>query len=205
MTTKRDLALSLLRMSRQMLLNNVGAVTIDEALQSAGGYRSILGLLKHAAGWSHVYYSYAFDEQPRHWVGVGWPRGLRDTVDPSAEYLDEVRAWLAQSCDAWVAAIEGAADAQLDEQRRCHWGGTAPLSDIVVMVTTHWMYHAGEINAVLASARGEAWEYTEEVEENHISTAGHRLRPDWMSDEQAARYEAYIAARDAQLHGRGDA
>jgi hypothetical protein len=69
------------------------------------------------------------------------------------------------------------------------------------MVANHWTYHAGELNEVLAIRRGEAWEYGEEVEENHISTAGHRMRPNWMSDEQAAHYEADIAARDAELHG----
>jgi hypothetical protein len=63
------------------------------------------------------------------------------------------------------------------------------------------VYHAGEINAVVAIVGGHAWEYSEEVEENHISTAGHRLRPNWMSDEQASKYEAYLAVRDRQLHG----
>jgi hypothetical protein len=54
---------------------------------------------------------------------------------------------------------------------------------------------------MLSILRGQAWEYTEEVEENHISTQGHRLRPGWMSDQQAAAYEKHIAARDAELHG----
>jgi hypothetical protein len=57
------------------------------------------------------------------------------------------------------------------------------------MVTSHWAYHAGEINAILAIRRGQAWEFGEEVEENHISTAGHGVRPSWMSDEEAARFE----------------
>ena len=57
------------------------------------------------------------------------------------------------------------------------------------MVAAHWTYHAGEINAILAAKRGEAWEYGEEVEENHISTAGHGVRPPWWSDERAAAHE----------------
>ena len=48
---------------------------------------------------------------------------------------------------------------------------------------------------LLSIARGEAWEYTEEVEENHISTAEHGVRPGWMSDEQAKAYEAAWRAR----------
>jgi len=51
------------------------------------------------------------------------------------------------------------------------------------------VYHAGEINTIPAVHRGEAWEYTEEVEKNHISTVGHRVRPPWMSVEEAARLE----------------
>jgi hypothetical protein len=69
------------------------------------------------------------------------------------------------------------------------------------MVANHTCYHAGEINMLLSIARGEAWEYSEEVEENHISTAGHRLRPGWMSDDQARRHEEQLARRDAELHG----
>jgi hypothetical protein len=57
------------------------------------------------------------------------------------------------------------------------------------MVAGHLEYHAGEINAILAIVRGEAWEYGEEVEENHISTAGHGVRPAWMTDEEAAAFE----------------
>jgi len=42
---------------------------------------------------------------------------------------------------------------------------------------------------ILAIRRGEAWEYSEKVEENHISSAGHGVRPGWMTDEQAARFD----------------
>jgi hypothetical protein len=59
------------------------------------------------------------------------------------------------------------------------------------MVAAHWAYHAGEINAILAIRRGQAWECGEEVEENHIATVGHRVRPTWMTDEQAAASESH--------------
>ena len=188
-------------MARQGLIGNLRGLTLQEALQSAGGYRSILGILKHTAGWSHVYHSYAFEPAPRHWRAIDWPRGLRDTVETSQAYLDEIVAWFEASAAKWRASLEGLADEEFDQPRPCHWGATAPLWDIVAMVATHWSYHTGELNAVLAILRGEAWEYTEEVEENHISTAGHRLRPGWMSDEQAKGYEAYLARRDAELRG----
>ena len=57
------------------------------------------------------------------------------------------------------------------------------------MVAAHWLYHSGEINAILAIQRREAWEYGEEVEENHISTRGHGVRPDWMTEEEADAFE----------------
>lgn len=57
------------------------------------------------------------------------------------------------------------------------------------MVAGHWSYHAGEINEILAIRRGEAWEDGEEVEENHISTVGHRVRRPWITDEQAEELE----------------
>ena len=76
-----------------------------------------------------------------------------------------------------------------------HWGGTAPLGSIVVMVANHVAYHTGELNMLLSIARGEAWEWGEEVEENHIDTFGHGIRGPWMNDEVAKYYEDKL--RDA--------
>jgi hypothetical protein len=201
MATTAERAVSILTAARRTLDSSVRGLTLDEALDPAGGMRSILGVLKHAAGWSHVYHSYTFESPPRHWNAVDWPRGLRDTIDPSQAYVDEIVAWVHVSQERWIAAVSQLADDEFDAPRPCHWGATAPLFDIVLMVADHWSYHAGEINALLAIRRGHAWEYTEEVEENHISTAGHRLRPGWMSDEQVTKYEAYLSKRDAELHG----
>jgi hypothetical protein len=201
MRTRAELAVAALASAHGQLANNLRTLTLDEALQTAGGYRSILGILKHATSWSHVYQSYAFDAQPRHMRSIDWPRGLRDTVDASQAYLDEVLAWFEQSYQRWLESVRGLSDEVFDEQRPVHWGATMPLFDIILINTNHWAYHTGEMNAILAILRGEAWEYTEEMEENHISTAGHRLRPDWMSAEQAAGWETWLAKRDADLHG----
>ena len=67
-------------------------------------------------------------------------------------------------------------------------GDTPRLPEIVTLVAAHWLYHAGEINAILAIRRGEAWEHMEEVEENHISTVGHQMRPPWMTDDEWTRF-----------------
>ncbi len=149
---------------------------------SPGGYRSTLGMLKHIAGWSHVYRSYAFDAVPRHWAQLDWPRGLRDTIVPSQEYLDEVVAWAQAAHADWRRYLGGLSDdAALDELCHLHWGELRPLFDIVETIARHHVYHAGEINLLLSIVRAEAWEEFEEVEENHISTVGHRVRPPWLS------------------------
>jgi hypothetical protein len=182
-----DVVLATLGEARRTLVDNVRGISLEEALEAAGGYRSILGIAKHVAGWSAVYHSYAFEPEPRHWDETDWPRGLRDRIEPSEAYEAEIVAWFERSYERWVASIRSVED--LDAPRPVHWNSTAPLVDIVAMVAAHWAYHAGETNAILAIHRGEAWEYGEEVEENHISTAGHGVRPDWMSDEQAAAFE----------------
>jgi hypothetical protein len=71
-----------------------------------------------------------------------------------------------------------------------HWGETRPLREIVANVAALWAYHAGEINLIHAVGRGEAWEYGEHVEENHISTIGHSVRRAWITDEQVERFES---------------
>jgi hypothetical protein len=202
MTTTAARAVSILTAARRTLDSSVNGLTLDDALDPAGGVRSSLGVLKHAAAWSHVYYSYAFETPPRHWVAIDWPRGLRDTIEASQVYVDEMIGWLHTSQDRWLESVAALDDAAFDAPRPCHWGGAMPLFDIVLMVADHWSYHAGETNALLSIRRGHAWEYTEEVEENHISTAGHRLRPNWMSDDHASKYEAYLAKRDQELRGR---
>ena len=46
--------------------DNLAGLALEEALfVPAGGYRSVLATLKHAAARSHVYHSFAFDPEPR--------------------------------------------------------------------------------------------------------------------------------------------
>jgi DinB superfamily len=187
-------AQGILAFGRQQFMNNVQALTLDEALFAAGGYRSILGVLKHMGGWIHVYWSYAFESPPKHWNDTSWPRGMRDVVETSSAYIDQVVAWVSSGLQAWDDSLAALEDSDLDVQRPVHWGGTAKLGQIVVLVDHEVVYHTGELNMLLSIARSEAWEYTEEVEENHISTYGHGVRPNWMSDELARRHEGILRA-----------
>jgi uncharacterized damage-inducible protein DinB len=177
-----------LEATRQMFNDNVEGLTLDEALDAGGGLRSIIGLIKHTAGWAAVYRSYAFDEAPCSWEGTKWPLGLRQRIDPSEAYLRELLGWFDQTSTEWVDEMREEVD--LGEPRPVHWGETWPLRDIVAYVASHWAYHAGEINMILAIRRGEAWEYGEHVEENHISTIGHSVRRPWITDEYVERVEA---------------
>src|SRR6188508_2939963 len=120
--------------------DNVRDLTLEEFLDAQAGYRSILGLIKHTAGWTQVYHSYAFEHPARSWEQVDWPRGLRDTIDPSDDFAREVLAWLRASFDAWRDAVAEPTD--LASVRPLHWGDEAPLREIVAMVAGHITYHA---------------------------------------------------------------
>lgn len=89
--SRREMAHLVLEQAFQMLADNLRGLRIDDALfVPPGGYRSALGPLKHIAGWSHVYRSYTFDPDPRHWAQIDWPRGLRETVVPGQRWLELV-------------------------------------------------------------------------------------------------------------------
>ena len=180
MRSRLELTRYLLDSAFTTLADNLKGVALAEALFTPpGGFRSIIGTAKHAAGWSHVYRSYAFDDSPMTWYDLPWPHGLRDTIIMSQDYLHELLRWLKQSHDLWLEALARIQDDELDHLRPVHWGETKPLFEIVAMTARHHVYHAGEINQLLSIYRQEAWEEGEEVEENHLSTRGHRVVPPW--------------------------
>ncbi|CAN5775584.1 hypothetical protein BH18ACT17_BH18ACT17_09440 [soil metagenome] len=156
-------------------VDNVRGISIEEALDAGGGFRSILGLMKHTVGWSIVYHSYAFDDEPRSWHETEWPRGLREEIEPTDAYLQEILEWSERAHERWLASSQAPMD--LDAERPLPWDRAVPLREILAMMAGHESYHAGEINMILAIRRGEAWEGGEEVEENHISTGGHGVEP----------------------------
>ena len=111
--------------AHRMLVANIDGISIDEALEAAGGFRSILGILKHVAGWNGVYYSFAFDPEPRHWTQTDWPRGLRDRIEPTSEYLHELVDWFETIYERWLGALNNVDD--LDAARPLHWGTRHPF------------------------------------------------------------------------------
>lgn len=195
----------MVRQARLMFDGQVRALVLDEALFPASAWRSGLGVLKHLGAWLHVYHSFAFDAEPRHCAETSWPRGLREEVALSRDYLDEVTAWIRLGFQAWDDSLATLPAASFGESRPVHRGGTMPLSNIVILAMQHAAFHLGEFNMLLSIRRGEAWEWGEEVEENHIGTFGHRVRPDWMSEETARTVEDGLRlsheARNARLRG----
>jgi hypothetical protein len=183
MAPKSQMTLHLLDSAYQMMKRHLQKITLEEALfVPPGGYRSVLGTLKHAAAWSHVYRSYAFDAQPKSWAQIDWPHGQRDMIIKSDQYLQDIIAWFDKAQDKWVEDLSHVTEDQLREQRPLHWGQTETLYGIVVMIAGHHSYHAGELNQLLSIYRSEAWEEAEEVEENNVSTVGHRVRPPWLDN-----------------------
>lgn len=179
--SKIDLAIDYLDASYRVMMSHFDGLSLEEALfVPDGGYRSVLGTLKHAAAWSHVYRSYAFEKDPKHWLDLDWPRGLIDKVHKSDAYLNEVIDWFSDAQQLWVEDLQSLQDEDLFELRPLHWGEEAQLFDIVGMIARHHVYHAGELNQILSIQRGEAWEEGEEVEENNIDTKGHRVKPPWL-------------------------
>jgi len=141
-----DLVRITLGEAHRVFVENVRGISLDEALEAAGGFRSVLGIAKHTAAWNAVYHSCAFEPAPSHWDTTDSPRGLRDQIDPSAEYLGEILAWFERTDAAWLASLAEVED--FSEPRPIHWGGSVSLADIVAMVAAHWAYHAGEINSI---------------------------------------------------------
>jgi hypothetical protein len=187
MLTRLAMAQYLLDQAFTTLADQLTTLTLDEALfVPQGGFRSLLGTLKHTAAWSHVYRSYAFDPNPTAWEALDWPLGLRDTIVSSQSYLDAVIDWLHQAHSRWQDDLAHLQDHELDALRPVHWGATLPLYEIIVRIAQHHIYHAGETNQLLAIKREEAWEEGEEVEENHISTLGHRVVPPWKHDQNVS-------------------
>jgi hypothetical protein len=180
MRTQVELTRKMLDSAFGILSDNLKGLTLKEALfVPSGGYRSIIGTLKHIAAWSHVYRSYAFDPSPISWSNLQWPHGLRDTIIKSDSYLTDLIQWLNLAHKLWQQSLLPIRDKDLDQLRSVHWGETMLLWDIVRLIAHHHIYHAGEINQLLSICRHEAWEEGEEVEENLIGSEGHRVLPPW--------------------------
>jgi Protein of unknown function (DUF664) len=106
-----------LESARRMFLDNVSGISLEEALDSGGGLRSILGLIKHTAACLAVYHSFAFDDVPRSWTETDWPGGLRERIEPTEVYVHEVLGWFERNSTRWLDSVNEPID--LEEPARC--------------------------------------------------------------------------------------
>jgi hypothetical protein len=58
---------------------------------------------------------------------------------------DDACRWLQQSQTAFVAEVESLCDAELDEPRRWHVGGTLPILGLVDAIAVEHVHHGAEI------------------------------------------------------------
>ena len=153
MRTRIELTRYMLDSAYTVMSDNLKGLTLAEALFAPPGcYRSIIGTIKHAAAWGHVYRSYTFDAAPTPWCGLDWPHGLRDTVIKSEAYLAELISWWNLSHQLWLQDLGRAQDEDLDQLRPVHWGATMPLFDIVRLIAHHHVYTPGKSTSCLPSA-----------------------------------------------------
>src|SRR4029453_15591878 len=110
MDAAHRVARATLESGRQTFLDNVTGISLDEALEAGGGVRALLGLFKHPASWTAVFPSFEFDEPPRTWAETDWPRGLRERIEPSEDYLEEVLAWFERVSERWLGSVEQPTD-----------------------------------------------------------------------------------------------
>jgi hypothetical protein len=124
------------------------------------------------------------EAKPRHWTQINWPYGLLDTIIKTDSYLNAVIDWFMETHEKWFVDLDSLCDLQVNQNFKVHWGEEAPLYWIVTIIAQHHVYHAGEINQLLSIYRGETWEEGEVVEENSVSTIGHRVRPPWKDEQE---------------------
>ena len=118
MRSRVELTHDMIEDAYSTMVRNIEHVSLEEALfVPEGAYCSILVTLKHAAGWSHVHRSYAFDEKPQHWKDITWPHGLRDTITASEGYLNDLIEWFKESDRKWRNDLDGVSDEEPEEQR----------------------------------------------------------------------------------------
>jgi uncharacterized damage-inducible protein DinB len=73
----------------------------------------------------------------------------------------ELLAWIQEGHERWVASVQALAnDSELEVERKTNWGEMVTTRSLIRILIAHDIYHAGEINHLLALLRGtDRWEY----------------------------------------------
>jgi uncharacterized damage-inducible protein DinB len=130
------------------LLSNISSVSSDEWLWvPPGGRRSIRYITKHVGMGKYIYQNHAFGDASLTW------EGLHAAGDPQVETIASAIAWLRQGQEKLRARIAALDDEELLRPRPSPFDGLQETRWIIARMMQHDLYHAGEINHILALRR----------------------------------------------------
>lgn len=130
----------------QSLLANLEPVrTEDWWRPAAGGARSILDILQHAAVAKHLFVEHTFGAATRRYP---------EMLDVAPAEPRALISWLREAHENLLGQVARLDDAGLNRPCLMHWGGPTTVGNVVRLAAQHDLYHAGEINHLRALLQG---------------------------------------------------
>jgi uncharacterized damage-inducible protein DinB len=130
------------------LLSNISSVTPDEWVWvPPGARRSIRYIARHVGMGKYIYQNHAFGDASYTW------EGLYVAGESQVETIHAAIAWLRQGHKKLRASIAALDDEELLRPRLSPFDGLQETRWIIARMMQHDLYHAGEINHILAMCR----------------------------------------------------
>jgi len=130
------------------LLSNVSSVKPDEWLWvPPGARRSIRYIVRHVGVSKYIYQNHAFGD-----VSFTW-EDLHVVADNHVETITAAIEWLREGHEKLRASIAALDDEELLRPRLSPFDGPQETRWIIARMMQHDLYHAGEINHILALCR----------------------------------------------------
>ncbi|HEY7022115.1 MAG TPA: DinB family protein [Ktedonobacterales bacterium] len=138
------------------LVGNLRPVTNEDWLWvPQGGQRSIRDIVRHVGGSKFMYHDYAFGA-----ATLAWDDPLVNG-DETLESIESAIAWLRAGQERLRHSIAALMDdTELTRLRMTNWGERKETGWIIMIVTQHDLYHAGEINHLRSLRQStDRWAY----------------------------------------------
>lgn len=130
------------------LLVNLSSVTADEWLWvPPSGRRSVRYIVRHVGVGKYIYQNHAFGDASFTW------EGLHAVADTHVETITGAIEWLREGHQKLRASIAALDDEELLRPRLSPFDGPQETRWIIARMIQHDLYHAGEINHILALSR----------------------------------------------------
>lgn len=130
------------------VLNNLSSVTPDEWLWvPPGGRRSIRYIVRHVGVGKLIYQDHGFGDASFTW------EDLHVAADSQVETIASALEWLREGHEKLRASLAALDDEELLRLRLSPFDGPQKTSWIIATMMQHDLYHAGEINHILALCR----------------------------------------------------